>query len=490
MESIALLLLLSLSTTPPAEVAEPLPVASPAPLVLVQDDFNDQMKAAGDDAEKLWALYQWTQEDKKRSKYAKRVLIKLLKVDPEHAEGHAALGHTRFDDQWFETDRELETYKKKRALELGLVDWKGEWVEPDDLPYLRKGLQKDSRGLWFDPEVKKKLAEGWVQQDLVWIAPDEKANVEKGLWKCGTKWLSLEEADEFHSYLGEPWIIPDGKAVAHSFASRATAQRALAIANQAYFDVSKATGTNSDLPVPFALTRDQEQFLKFCDGDEEYDHPMLEPRALSTQLRATYADLWFDFENKRYLGMGATFWDPAVEHADKYAINDVRMAYGLSFMETLDPATKAIDEVFARKEVEPRFVLDRINGRQLPEWIHFGVAAYTSRWFIDTSVGQGGNPNWAPQWSATNIRSQGNLDPLNTILEFQIAADNTNTNKLVNEAGLLVAFCVDGKDVAVTQKWNAVFDALRKGGDVQSAVGELRKTFLKSEDALRAFAKL
>lgn len=486
MEPCAFLLVLAPAIlSHPTDPTTPAAAWAPAP-----DEFNDKMKAAGDDPAALWALYQWTQEDKKRDKFAKRVLLKLVKVAPDHEEARAALGHVRFEEQWFENDKDLAAFKKKRAAELGLVEWKGEFVDPDDLPYLRKGLQKDNLGRWYDPAVKKKLEEGWVQQDLVWVSPEEKANLEKGLWKCGDKWLPLDKANEHHAYLGDPWVIPQGKAMVHSFADRATALKALEIANKAYFDVSKATGANSDLPVPFVVTRDQEQFLKFCDGDAEFDHPMVEPRALSSQMRAAFADLWFDFEGGKYLGMGATFWDPAVEHADNYAVHDVRMAYGLSYMEALDPATEAIDKVLAEKEVDQRFALDRITGRKLPEWIHWGVASYTSRWFVDTSVGQGGNARWAADWSAENIKNKGGLDPLNTVLECMLAADNNDTSKVVNEVGLVVAFCVDGKDVEVTQKWNAVFEALRNGGDVESSVSALRKTLLAKEDAIRAFAKL
>ncbi len=487
MEPAFLLLLLSLPSTAPGEAPPPTAVTAPW-----QDEFNDRMKAAGDDVEALWALYGWTQEDKKREKYAKRVLTKLLKVDPNHEGARTALGHQRFEDQWFETEKALDDYKKKRAKELGLVEWKGQWVEPADLPYLRKGLQKDRFGSWFDPEEKKKLDEGWTRQDLVWVSPEEKDKVAQGLWKCGDKWLSLEEADKFHAKLGSPWVIPKDRAQVVAFVERATALKALELANAAYFDVSKATNVTLDTPISFVLTRSQSQFLSFCDGDAASDHPTIEPRALSSQLRSAFADLWFDFEGQRYLGTGATFWDVSAEHADNYAKHDVRMAYGLSFMEFLDPATKAIEAVLAnkRREVQPQFALDRINGRKLPEWIHWGVASYTSRWFVDSSVGQGGNARWAADWSAENIKTKGGLDPISTILEFAIAADNDNTIKLVNEAGLLVAFCVDGKNVELTKQWNAVFEALRAQGDVETALKTLRRTLLQCEAEIRAFAKL
>jgi len=491
MAPVTLLLLLT-----PLSLGSPDPAATPSPtvgeLAPVQDEFNDKLKDAGDDPKLLWELYGWSMEDKKREKYAKRVLLKLIKVDPEHGEARAALGHLRFEEQWFESEKALDAHKKKRAKELGLVEWKGAWVEPADLPYLRNGFVKDRLGRWTDPEVQKKLDEGWVQQDLVWVAPADKEKVAQGLWKCGDKWLSLAEANEFHSYLGAPWVIPQGKATAWSFADRATALRALEIANKAYLDTSKATGTNLELPIPFVLTRDQEQFLKFCDGDPFFDHPLLDPRALSSQMRAAFTDLWFDFDAGVYRGMGATFWDPAVENADNFAIHDIRMAYGLSFMEHIDPATKAIEVVLAdkRKEVDQRFAQDRITDRKLPEWIHWGVASYTGRWFIDTSVGPGGKPSWAPEWSAENIKTKGGLDPLGTILDCVLLADDANMGKLVNEVGLLVAYCVDGKSVEVTQAWNAVFAALRSGGDVERSVTALRKLLLQSESAIRAFAKL
>jgi hypothetical protein len=97
---------------------------------------------------------------------------------------------------------------------------------------------------------------------------------------------------------------------------------------------------------------------------------------------------------------------------------------------------------------------------------------------------------WAADWSAENIKTKGGLDPISSILEFAIGPDNDNTIKLVNEAGLLVAYCVDGKNVEVTKQWHAVFEALRAQGDVETALKALRKTLLQSEAEIRAFAKL
>ena len=93
-------------------------------------------------------------------------------------------------------------------------------------------------------------------------------------------------------------------------------------------------------------------------------------------------------------------------------------------------------------------------------------------------------------WSAENIKNKGGLDSLGTILECTLLADDENTSKVVNEVGLLVAFCVDGKNVEATQAWNAVFAALKSGGDVESSLSALRKLLLQSESAIRAFAKL
>ena len=119
------------------------PIGEPS-IVVEVEDYKSLLKAAGDDPEKLWALYEWTLEEDDRKKYRKRVLNKVIKAAPDHAEAHAALGHVQFEGKWYDSERALERYMSKIAKERGLVKYDGKWVSPADVVYLDKGWKKDA----------------------------------------------------------------------------------------------------------------------------------------------------------------------------------------------------------------------------------------------------------------------------------------------------------------------------------------------------------
>lgn len=151
---------------------------TPAPK---DDEYPKLKKEAGKDVTKLWKLYEWCKEHK-RDKEAKTALKDLLKVDPLHKEANIALGNLYYDGKWFENQKKIDEYKAQQELEAklaqGLVEYKGEWVPKEDVPFLAKGLVKDDLGNWVSGEVAQRLKEGYVKQDLEWIPPAEKENIE------------------------------------------------------------------------------------------------------------------------------------------------------------------------------------------------------------------------------------------------------------------------------------------------------------------------
>ena len=112
-------------------------------------------------------------------------------------------------DQWFPEAPKLEAWQENEAARLakekGWVQWKGEWVAPEDPPpaNLRKRPRAGPRDRPVD-ESHEDLAHkqaGWLRQDLEWIPPEEAENLGKGLYKCGDRWLSPEEADRYRAEL-------------------------------------------------------------------------------------------------------------------------------------------------------------------------------------------------------------------------------------------------------------------------------------------------
>ncbi|QDV10099.1 hypothetical protein Poly30_56610 [Planctomycetes bacterium Poly30] len=462
--------------------------------VSVPDDFKDKMAEAGKDPEKLWALYQWSLEDDERKKYRKRVLKALIKVDPDHEEARLALGHVAYDGKWFETERERDKYAEKVAKERGLVKFKDEWVEPADVPFLSQGFVRNEYGDWVDPIALKRKAEGWKQQDLEWIAPADFDKIEQGLWKCDDTWLPLDRANEWHEDLEAPWKIPTKRAVIWATTTRETAMKAAAQAEQAWFDMQKVFGYGGDVPVPFTVVRDQAQYLRFMDGDEDFDLPQIDPFGVSGHSRAALADLYFDLEEGKYHGMGVTYWDADDSNGDNYGIHDARFAYGLSFVESLDPsfnaAADAIEHAGDKGVDRGRFLEARYQEHRIPRWLRWGAANYASRWFKDQQVKKGGNPRWAIEWSASNLRSQGGLADLDDVFEFDGRLENDQTATLILSAGLLVAYMVDGGNPELSKLLKEFQQQLQKGEDVQNILEQIRKKLADSEEEIRAYAGL
>jgi hypothetical protein len=123
-------------------------------------------------------------------------------------------------------------------------------------------------------------------------------------------------------------------------------------------------------------------------------------------------------------------------------------------------------------------------------WFRYGAAAYAERYLPNTTVAAGGNPNESREWSVTNITNKGGLDPLDRIFKFEIDVDNPNSPKLINEAGLMVAFALDGKCVEVQAKLGALKDAIKNNKEIPKAAQALAEEIKKNEAKLRAFAAL
>lgn len=91
--------------------------------------FQVRLGEAGEDPEALWKMAEWC--DRFRLSAEKgQVLAKLLEVAPDHEAAHRALGHIRFQGQW---------YTPEQCKEKGLVDASGRFkVDLATRQYLRR----------------------------------------------------------------------------------------------------------------------------------------------------------------------------------------------------------------------------------------------------------------------------------------------------------------------------------------------------------------
>ncbi len=474
--------------------------ATAAPLAARADvEFEKRRTEAGDDTTRLWQLYEWCRESK-RDKEGKTILKKIVKLDPGHKDANVALGYVFFDGKWFASEKKVEEYKReKEAAEKtaqGLVLWKDQWVPAEDVSFLERGLARDPTGNWVDPESAKKLAEGWVQQDLDWIPPDQKDNIEKGLWKCDDQWLPIADADTFHSELGQWWRIPFPRFHVYTTCERdAVNQNVRKELESAYDELVRAYGVTIDRPIVVIVLRDKDQYQSFAGGDEGDSRDTTDVRGLSSIHHAYFADNNFEeVDGSPVLGVGVGFWDTSTADGNKWGVHSVRHALGQSFAEALDRSSKTIEKNLKTPMKTNAFWDAFYAEKRIPEWFRYGAAAYAERYYRDNSVGIGGDPLWTRKWSIANIQSRGGLRQLKQILEFDLTVDGgPDSEKLINESGLVMAFLLDGGNADLTEKLKAVQMAITTNKDKKGtaeAVKALNADILKHEADLKKFAGL
>ncbi len=493
---LSILILCSASTV---SVAQPSWRNALEPIVRVAQldaDYERRRKEAGDDLKKLWDLHSWCVEQKK-DKEARATLRQIIKVEPNNQHANELLGYVQVDGKWFPSQKKADEYKRaqedKQAQAQGLVDYKGKKVPAADVPFLEKGLVKDDSGKWVNADLQKKLKEGWVQQDLEWVSPQEKPEMEKGLWKCGDKWLSLDDADKYHADLEQWWRIPTPHFTLYTTCDRAVAlDSAKKHMELAYADATRAYGAEPKSPVIVVVLRDAKQYSNFAAGDKDAQRPPSESRGLSSIHYAYFADLGFDPADGEFMGAGVAYWDASTDAGNRFGVHAVRRALAESFAEALDPSPQATAKL--KKALKTADVEAFFEEKRLPQWYRHGVSTYVERYYIDKNVAAGENPNWARNWSVGSIASRGGLRPLKQVFDTEVTVEGADDSaKLLNELGLVIAFALDGGCAPVSEKNAAVQKALATSKDakpVEEAVAALQAAVIEHEGELRKFAGL
>ena len=507
--------LLSLSSAPLAAEPVSAPTSTSATAQQADPEYEKRRKEAGDDVAKLWSLYEWCTASKKQ-KEGRTTLRKILAVDPNHKAANEALGMIEYDGKWFPSQKKVDEYKKaqgekatkdleKQAKEKGLVVYKGELVDPKDVPFLEKGLVRDEAGNWVDPVEQQKIKEGWTKQDLEWVSPADKEKQDKGLWKCGEEWLTLDEANKYHSEIGQWWRIPASR---FPFVLYTTCDRALATGpimkhlDGAFDDMTKVYGFEPKTRATVLVLRNQDQYGKFAGGDEDAGRGPSETHGLSSIHYAYLADIAFE-PGTGVAAWGVSFWDSSTPEGNNWGIHHVRHAMGIAFAHEVDPSKQAyadLNEIVAKGSMPDRddmdgFVKDAADERIVPAWFRYGGAVYAERYFMDTLVGPGGNSHWARDWSVQTLVAKGGLRPLPKLFELEPSNDpddpasGIDAAKWFNEIGLVIAFIVDGQNPPVVEKHKAMQQVLQTGDAkaIAAAAKALADEVAKHDAELRKF---
>lgn len=492
----ALILVPVLFTPAPCATHSP----TPAP---VQADaaYEKRLTDAGEDPDKLWELVIWC-ESTERDKESRIVLRRLLKLEPTHRRAHEKLGHIEYEDKWYLTQKRLDDHiaaeAKRKAKASGLVRYKGAWVRPEDIPYLKQGLVRDEAGFWVSKEEYRWSKQGYVRQDLRWIAPGEISQIEAGLWKCGDDWRALEAANGFHADVDHMWRIPGKKLIVRTTCDRGVALSAIREMESACADLTRIYGRAPSSPIEITVLRNEEQYDRFADGSEGSTVPKTDLTGLAAVHHAFFADGWLNSDAGEYDGMGAAYWDDSNEKKTRYGICAVRHAVGLSFAEALDPSPNAVGRAQKKAArarggkapiVDASWAVKFQAEKRIPRWFRYGAASYVERYYYNADDIREGDAWFMRKWSIGDIKGGfDGLEPLNTIFEFDLERAGHKATHLLNEAGLLVAFVIDGDCGPVKRRHEIVVETIRNGKDPRSAFQALQKTIAKSEAALLEFA--
>jgi hypothetical protein len=457
-----------------------------------KQEYKQRRKAAEGNVQKLWELYEWCETVPALTAEGRACLRDILKLE-DSRKAHELLGHVFHDGQWFNTEKQVAEYKEKKladeAKKTGKVIYKGELVDPADVAQLEAGRVKVD-GRWLSADEAKKLAEGWVRQDLEWVAPADLDKLEKGLWKCGDQWLAIAEADAYHRQVGRWWKIPSDHFLLYSTCPRAVSEDALKHMDHAFREIGRALGRVPQAPVPVLLLNHADQYGSFARGEAGVENP--EASSLSSVHGCFFAETWLEPVDVAGSGAAVAYWDASNDAGNRFGEMFARHAAAQSLIEALDPSKKALEN-FKKGRFGEQPGRDFWSEKLVPRWFRYGVATYVERYMQDALVGAGGNPDWRREWSVSNIVSKGGLDPIDRIIAFDITVNDVpRSQKLYNEAGLLVAFVLDGKCTPVVQK-HAAFKAALGSGDakrIEEAGRELAAEIVANEANLRTFAGL
>ncbi len=463
---------------------------------LDNSEFVTALASFDGDAAKLWTLYE-TCTAEAEVEAARITLRHILRLAPNDVRARNALGFVGAEGLWFDDPLALERHQlgqqEENAKAKGHVQSKLGWIHRDERALANKGMQKDfATGQWLTSRDVRRVDDGWSRQDLEWIEPEEAANVDNGLWRIDGEWVEESEANVRRSRIDSMWTIPRPEVVLHSTADRGVSLWAAREMGRAIQDLRRVFGAEPVLPLDVAMLRDEEQYDRFAFGAPDGRRRATHAGRLQVVHHAFFAESWFALEDgkRAYRGMGVCYWDTLAPYGDLYGVHAARLAVGLSYVDALDPSPKAVRKALA-KGPNAAYYDSFLAEKKLPAWLRYGAAVYAERYFHDTSVvaGDSRDPWWARAWSLDNLRERGGMRPLDAVFAFEVdPSDRDDGQKLLLEAGLLVAFVVDGECAPVTAAHDAFKQAMIAGRLHATDLEALLDAIRANESALAAFA--
>ncbi|MFT7669475.1 MAG: hypothetical protein ACI8X5_002178 [Planctomycetota bacterium] len=474
-----------------AAPSAPAPLAPTLPaLIVVQDvDSEKEITAAGEDVAKLLELAKTWKADKKTAA-SKAAFKRVVELDPENEPAHKGLRHPRYDNKWFESYSAMSKYKReetKRMAEQGLSKYGDEWVPEVDVNFMKMGWAKSEAGGWVDPyyirvaeHERAMLGEGRElrKEDSTWVSKDELGKWQEGLWKCGEEWVDTETANAYHSNVGTWWQAQGERFDLLATCSMDTLLWARWHADLCFPDLVRLYGLQPTTRPTVVVFKNIEQFNLFAAGEQGKFQPS-ESSGFSSLHHAYFADSWVDMSSTppRFLGTGVAYWDATDESVAPFGKHSVRHATGIAYAEAIAPSLKTLGTAISTQSLPDQGTF--WSEKPVPRWLYYGGAAYVERYYKDKDAE---DPMWPRAWSIENLLKGGELDSLETIFAFNLSLETIPASgRLINEAGLVVSFILDGNCGPVIEAHRAYKSALEKGEGAPEAMAALQAAVIANK---------
>lgn len=486
--------------------------ASESAVVLCDATADDpaldaNIAAAGKDVAKLLELA-GTYATAKQDADAKKVYRKVLEIDPANEAAHKALNHQFYDKKWFDSFSELSKYKREEKARMktkGLMPYKDGWVAEADLPFLNMGWAKDEKGAWVNPvevanakEVADRTAAGdtFRPDDNSWVAQSDLQQMKDKLWKCGKDWVDVAKANEYHSKLETAWELVGEHFEAVTTCDWDAGNWARWYADKSYPELVRIFGVEPKGKPHFIVLNSLTQYNQAAGGTP----PLLpESEGFSSLHGAYFADAAVDTSQKppQYVGCGVSFWDRKDEKLQGWGPYFLRWAAGQSFVDAIDPSWNFIGDTAASAiggGARPEAV-EFWSEKKIPRWLRYGAASYVERYMKNPEAAEGKSPWGLRDFAFGEIKKSGGLQKLEDIFAFKLDGTKTDeSGRLYHEAGLVVAFLIDGADGDKRlQSAHEAFKTALKSGvkkDVTAAAATLQKELAAKESEIKKFAGL
>lgn len=354
----------------------------------------------------------------------------------------------------------------------------------EDGGYERDLVRKD--GVWVRSEDLPAIARGFTRVDSDYLSPDDLARTRAGLHRCGPDWFGLKEAEDYHSITYRWWTIPRDDFVAYSTCDRGTTGLALDWMTHTLTDLERIFGVTPKKPMTVILLRNLEQYNAFGIERPRAGRTAPDTSGLSSFHYAFPCESWLDPDaDDEFPGAACCYWDVAAPNGNDWGPLAVRHAAAHAFVEQIDPSPAVIRAY--REKPLARFNAEAFwREKRLPRWLRYGAASYCERYFIQDDAS---NPRWARDWTLDAVAEGGGVVPLDVLFAFDVGpAAPAASARLVLQAGLVVAFLLDGAHEAVVAAHESLRAALRAGRGVRDAADHLEEVLRRCERALHAYA--